>query len=144
MHELTFETGLVELSVNGVKTIRINPSDVGFLETLYSLMAKIESIETETDKKREKATDLAKIFDCLRTCDKKMRDAVDSVFGDGFSDEVFKGVRLMAMADGLTVLENFIFAVIDKMDDSVKDNLQKRDGRISKYTEKYQKHHNKQ
>ena len=63
---------------------------------------------------------------------------MDSVFGDGFCAEVFHGMQLTAMAGGLTVLENFVFAVIDKMDESIRDNMAKREGRIAKYTAKYQ------
>lgn len=143
MAELNFSTGLVDFTVNGVRTIQINPSDVGFLETIYALLGKVEAIESDTAKKREKADDTAKIFDYFRASDKKMREAVDSIFGQGFCDDVFKGVRLMAMADGLTVLENFLFAVIDQMDDSVQENLAKRNDRISKYTAKYEKYHQK-
>lgn len=143
MAELNFETGLVSFTVNGVRTININPSDVGFLETIYALMGKIEAIDTETSKKREKADDPAKIFDYFRSSDKKMREAVDSVFGEGFSNDVFHDVRLTAMANGLTVLENFLFAVIDQMDESVTENLAKRNDRISKYTKKYEKYHQK-
>lgn len=138
MKELKFETGLVEMPVNGGRSIRFNPADIGFMDTLFSLAAKIEAIEAETDKKRGKTDDLAKIFDYSRASDKRMREAVDSVFGVGFSDDVFPGIRLTAMADGLTVLENFIFAVMDEMDESVRDNLAKRNDRIAKYTAKYQ------
>lgn len=137
MAEINFSTGVVEMSVNGKRSIRFNPSDVGFMETLYSLMAKVDGIDAETRKKREKTEDPAKVFDYLRASDKRMREAVDGVFGDGFCDDVFDGVRLMALADGLTVLENFVFAVIDNMDETVRANLEARDSRIAHYTDKY-------
>lgn len=143
MKELNFDTGLVEMKVNGCRTIKINTTDVGFLETLYGLVGKIESIETERKKKCEKTDDLAKQFDYYRASDKLMRNAVDSVFGDGFCDEVFQGIRLTAGANGLTVLENFIFALIDEMDDTIKENVAMRSDRISKYTAKYEKYHAK-
>lgn len=137
MAEINFSTGVVEMSVNGVRSIRFNPSDIGFMDTLYALMAKVESIENDSQKKRENQTDPAKIFDSFRSNEKKMRDAVDAVFGDGFCDDVFSGVRLVALVDGLTVLENFIFAVIDQMDESVKANMEARNAKIEKYTAKY-------
>lgn len=139
MAEISFSTGIIEAPVNGGRTIRFNPADVGFMETLYSLMAKVESIDKENKSKRSKMQDPSKIFDNYRASDKRMREAVDAVFGDGFCDEVFNGVRLVALADGLTVLENFIFAVLDQMDDTVKENLAKRDSRIAKYTERYER-----
>lgn len=142
MKELKFETGIVELSVNGGRTIRFNPADLGFAETLYGLIGKIEAIDADTAKKKEKTNDPAKIFDYARSSDKRMREAVDSVFGEGFCEAVFRGVRLMALADGLTVLENFIFAIMDEMDGNVQDNLAKRNDRIAKYTAKYQNRKN--
>lgn len=138
MKELNFETGLVEMAVNGGRTVRFNPADVGFMDTLFTLLGKIEAIETEVEKKRAKTDDLAKRFDYARSSDKRMREAVDSIFGEGFCEEVFPGIRLTALADGLTVLENFIFAIMDEMDESVRDNLAKRNDRIANYTAKYQ------
>lgn len=141
MKELNFETGLVEMKVNGGRVIRFNPADLGFMDTLYSMLGKIESIEAETKKKQDKTDDPAKLFDRSRASDKQMRAAVDSVFGEGFCAEVFPGIlRLTALANGLSVLENFVFAVMDEMDESVRDNLAKREGRIAKYTAKYQKY----
>ena len=139
MKELNFSTGVVEMAVNGGRTIRFNPADIGFLDTLYSLLGKLESIDAETLKKRDKTDDPAKFFDYARLCDKRMKEAVDSVFGEGFCNDVFQGVRLFALAEGLTVIENFIFAIIDKMDESVRENMAQRSGRMAKYTEKYQK-----
>lgn len=142
MKELNFETGLAEMAVNGGRVIRFNPADIGFLDTLYGLLGKIESIEMETKKKQGQTDDLAKLFDRSRASDKRMRDAVDSVFGEGFCADVFPGIRLTALAGGLTVLENFVFAIMDEMDDSIRDNMAKREGRIAKYTAKYQTHRN--
>lgn len=140
MKELTFDTGVVEMSVNGGRVIRFNPADIGFLETLYGLIGKIEAIDTETAKKKDKSDDPAKMFDYSRAADKRMREAVDAVFGDGFCADVFQELRLIAMANGLSVIENFIFSIIDEMDESVQENLAKRKGRIAKYTEKYAKY----
>ena len=143
MAEIRFSTGVVEMPVNGGRTIRFNPVDVGFLDTLYGLLAKVDAIDKETAKKREKTEDLSKVFDYLRASDRRMREAVDAVFGEGFSDDVFNGVRLTAQADGLSVLENFAFAVIDQMDESVTENMARRNERIAKYTAKYEKYKHK-
>lgn len=140
MADILFDTGVKEFQVNGVRTIRFNPADIGFAETLYSVIAKINAIDEETKKKRSGTNDYAKIFDYNRAEDKKMRDAVDSVFGENFCADVFGDIRLTAIADGLSVIENFAFAVLDQMDKSITENMAKRDARISKYTEKYQKY----
>lgn len=140
MAEIVFETGVQEFKVNGGRSIRFNPADIGFAETLYGVIAKINTIDEETRKKRESTTDYAKIFDYNRSADKRMREVVDAVFGDGFCSDVFGDIRLVALADGLSVVENFAFAVLDQMDAGITENLAKRDARIAKYTAKYQKY----
>lgn len=144
MLELNFDTGVVEMSVLGKRTITFNPTDIGFMESLYSMMAKVESIESDVEKKREKTDDPAKFFDYHRLSDKREREAVDSVFGDGFCDDVFGRLRLAALNDeGLMLIERFAFGIIDQMDESVKDTMAKRQDSLSKYTAKYQKYHQK-
>ena len=96
------------MSVNGGRVIRFNPADIGFLETLYGLVAKLDDIDSETSKKKDKTDDLAKGFDYSKAADKRKREAVDAVFGEGFCADVFQELRLDALADGLKVVENFI------------------------------------
>ena len=50
MDEIRFSTGVVEMSVNGGRTIRFNPADIGFLDTLYSLLGKLDAINSDEDK----------------------------------------------------------------------------------------------
>ena len=87
----------------------------------------------------EESEDPAAKFDISRDEDRQMRSAVDSLFGNGFCEDVFK-TRLFAIADGMTVIENFLFGVLDMMDESVTENISKRDAKIRKYTEKYRKY----
>lgn len=138
---LSVETGLVELTVNGKHTIQINPSDAGFADTLYCLVSKLESIHKEKNAAAEAEKDPIARFDISRSEDAEMRKAVDAVFGEGFCADVFDGIRLFAMAEGLTVIENFLYALLDKMDQDITSNLAKRDARIAKYTSKYRKYH---
>lgn len=140
MADIVFSTGVVEMSVNGVRTIKFNPSDMGFADVLFSLAGKIDDIEKTRQEKTDKTNDAAKAFEYFRASDRKMREAVDEVFGENFCDDVFDGVRLTALSDGLTVIENFIFAVLDKMDDDITENMSKRNDRIKKYTDKYNNH----
>lgn len=139
MEELKFEIGLKEMQVNGGRIIRFNPSDEGFLETLYGMIIKVQNILAEMEKKRAKNDDLSKIFDYSRTREKQLREVVDSVFGENFCADVFVDIRMLALADGMTVLENFLYAVIEKMDEDVRDNLARRNSRVQYYTEKYKK-----
>ena len=137
---LAIETGLVELDVNGVRTIHINPSDAGFAEDLYGLASKLQEISRSKEAALEAAQTPVEKFDISRAEDKEMRQAVDDMFGEGFCADVFPGVRLFALSDGLTVVENFLFALLDKMDEDITANIAKRDARIKKYTSKYSKY----
>ncbi len=132
----------VPVCVDDVETGRFldfNPSDQGFAEDLYGLVNKISAIHEEKKKMYELAADPAAKFDISRDEDRQMRSAVDSLFGNGFCEDVFK-TRLFAIADGMTVIENFLFGVLDMMDESVTENISKRDAKIRKYTEKYRKY----
>ena len=121
------------------REVEFNPADQGFAEELYGLVSKLSKIHEARVKEYEAETDAAVRFDLSREEDAQMRAAVDSLFGEGFCRDVFK-TRLFALADGMTVVENFLFALMDEMDASVTENLAKRDSRIRKYTEKYSKY----
>lgn len=141
---LSISSGILHKPVimDGVDTGRsvdFNPADQGFTENLYGLVSKLSAIHEETTKRYETEENPAVRFDISRSEDAEMREAVDSIFGEGFCKDVFK-TRLFAIADGLTIVENFLFAILDEMDDSITENLSKRDARIRKYTEKYSKY----
>lgn len=121
------------------RTVDFNPADNGFAESLYGLISKLSQIHEARKKQYDEEADPAARFDISRAEDAQMRETVDSVFGEGFCRDVFK-TRLFALADGMTVVENFMFALLDEMDESITENLAKRDARIKKYTEKYSKY----
>lgn len=121
------------------RTVDFNPSDQGFAENLYGMVCKLQKIHDDCEKKYQAEQDPVARFEISMAMDQEMRESVDSIFGEGFCRDVFK-VRLFSMADGMTVIENFLFALLDEMDASVTENLEKRDARIKKYTEKYSKY----
>lgn len=122
------------------RSIDINPSDQGFAEDLYGLVSKIEQIHMEKRKLLETEEDTAARFDICRSEDREMRAVVDGLFGENFCRDVFGAVRLFALANGLTVIENLLFALLDEMDDSITANIAKRDERVQKYIQKYKKY----
>lgn len=121
------------------RTVDFNPADQGFAESLYGLVSKLGKIHDAKKKEYEAEQDLTNRFEICMAEDTEMRKAVDSLFGDGFCNDVFK-VRLFAISDGMTVIENFLIALLDEMDEAVTENLARRDARIKKYTEKYSKY----
>lgn len=121
------------------RTVNFNPVDQEFAEELYALVYRIGEIHNAKNKERASETDILKKFEINRAEDKELRAAVDAVFGEGFSNDVFK-VRLFAVSDGLTVVENFLFALLDELDESTTSNIAKRNAKIQKYTEKYKRY----
>ena len=121
------------------RAVDFNPADQGFVESLYGLVSKISKIHETKAKEYEAAADAAEKFDIGRAEDAEMREAVDSLFGEGFCKDVFK-TRLFALVDGMTAIENFLFALMDEMDASIMENMAKRDAQIRKYTDKYSKY----
>lgn len=121
------------------RTVDFNPADQGFAESLYCLVSKISSIHDAKMKEYEAAKDAVQKFDIGRAEDAEMRASVDSLFGEGFCKDVFK-TRLFALVDGVTVIEGFLLSILDEMDDTITDNIAKRDAKIKKYTDKYSKY----
>lgn len=121
------------------RTVNFNPVDQEFAEELYALVYRIGEIHNAKNKERASETDILKKFEINRAEDKELRAAVDAVFGEGFSNDVFK-VRLFAVSDGLTVVENFLFTLLDELDESTTSNIAKRNAKIQKYTEKYKRY----
>jgi len=141
---LQLDEGLVELTINNTRTVRFNPSDVGFAEDLYALAEKLNDIHKSTAKAFEESGEDYKVyFSASKAEDEQMRAAVDDFFGEGFCRDIFPHVRLYALSDGLTVIENFLYGLVDKMDDDISANMSKRNARIAKYTQKYAKYRKK-
>lgn len=141
--ELTSGLKILPVIVDGWdtgRTVNFNPVDQEFAEELYALVYRIGEIHKTKNKARAAETDVLKKFEINRAEDREMREAVDVVFGDGFSNDVFK-VRLFAISDnGLTMVENFLFSLLDELDEATTARIAKRDSQIHKYTAKYRKY----
>ena len=144
MEKLEISSGLRHMPVivdgwDTGRTVNFNPADQEFAEELYALVHKIGQIHKQQNERRGKETDILKKFEINREEDREMRRAVDDVFGEGFANDVFK-VRLFAVSDGLTVVEAFLFALLDEMEETATANISKRDEKIRKYTDKYRRY----
>lgn len=145
MEEMNLTSGIrvLPVIVDGVdtgRTVNFNPADQEFAEELYSLVYRIGKIHEEKNRQRAAESDILKKFDINRAEDCEMRKTVDLVFGDGFSEAVFP-TRLFAVSeDGLTVVESFLFSLMDKLDEGITARMAKRDANIRKHTDKYRKY----
>ncbi len=130
---------ITDTGVDTGRSVDFNPADQGFAEELYGLVSKLTQIHEKKVEAAKDAADPAERFDLSRAEDADMRKAVDALFGEGFCGDVFK-TRLFAVVDGMTVIEAFLYSLLDEMDESITENLAKRDAKIKKYTVKYEKY----
>lgn len=141
--ELTSGIQRLPVIVDGQDSGRIvafNPADQEFAEMLYALVHRIGEIHKDKNQLRSEETDVLKKFEINREEDQQMRCAVDEVFGEGFCGDVFQ-TRLFALSEeGLTVVESFLFSLLDQMDEGITAKMAKRDANIRKYTDKYRKY----
>lgn len=136
--ELNFANGVQSYTVNGVKdALRLNPSDAEMLRKVYLALKDLEGKQKEQAEAREKSGDIQAVFDRLHALDQEMRGVLDGLFGDGLCEKIFGEMSLYALADGFPVWENFLLAVIDLFDDSVKREAALSDKRIQKHVQKY-------
>ena len=68
-----------------------------------------------------------------------MRELIDGVFGKPVCKELFSGLNVYALADGLPVWCNFLLAVMDEVDTTFSREQKAMNPRIAKYTAKYHK-----
>lgn len=136
--ELNFANGVQSYTVNGVKdALRLNPADAEMLRKVYLALKELEGKQKERAKAGAGSEDIEAVLDRLHALDQEMRCVLDGLFGDGLCEKIFGEMSLYASADGLPVWENFILAVIDLFDDSVKREAALSDKRIQKHVQKY-------
>ena len=136
--ELNFANGVQSYTVNGVEdALRLNPTDAEMLQKIYLAMKDLEGKQKERAKVGKRSEDIEETFSLLHALDQEMRGVLDGLFGDGLCEKIFGEMSLYASADGLPVWENFILAVIDLFDDSVKREAALSDKRIQKHVQKY-------
>lgn len=139
MKELVFDTGRVTFSVNGACEVSFNPTDSEFVKRLFDAFETLDKKQDAYKAEVEKMADKKQIFDIARQRDKEMREIIDSVFETPVSDSLFGSMNVYALADGLPVWCNLMFAVMDEVDTTFAREQKATDARIKKYTEKYHK-----
>lgn len=139
MKELVFDTGRITFSVNGACEVSFNPTDSEFVKRLFDAFETLDKKQDAYKAEVEKMADKKQIFDIARQRDKEMREIIDSVFEAPVSDSLFGSMNVYALADGLPVWCNLMFAVMDEVDTTFAREQKATDARIKKYTEKYHK-----
>ena len=135
MKELNFDLGLNEYDLGGKVTVQFNPTDVSFLEKLSESFATLDRIQEEV--KREEISDEKDVYNLAKNLDTKMREIINSLFGQDVCTPLFGEMNLFASAGGLPVWANLLLAIADEVQASMDSELKQREARIRKYTEKY-------
>ena len=135
MKELNFDLGLNEYDLGGKVTVKFNPTDVSFLEKLSESFATLDRIQEEV--KREEISDEKDVYNLAKNLDTKLRDIIDALFGMDVCTPLFGEMNLFASAGGLPVWANLMLAIADEVQASMQGELEKRNDKIRKYTEKY-------
>ena len=135
MKELNFDLGLNEYDLGGKVTVQFNPTDVSFLEKLSESFATLDRIQEEV--KREEISDEKDVYNLAKNLDTKMREIINSLFGQDVCTPLFGEMNLFASAGGLPVWTNLMLAIADEVQASMQGELEKRNDKIRKYTEKY-------
>jgi hypothetical protein len=140
--ELLFDDGLVSFGINGGKaTITINPTDADFFGKVYDSFSTLAKKQDKFEDER-KTVKKEEVFDFARKVSAEMRGVIDEIFApvcdaSSICDAIFGDMNLYAYAGGLPVWCNFLFAVMDKADDSISKEQKLTEPAIKKYTSKY-------
>ena len=112
MKKITFDTGLEEVVIGG-GVLRFNPQDPNLYARFDEAAKKLQAVEKEMMAKAEGAEG-AKVIQILHDADRKMKDVLGWVFGNGNDfDAILDGVNLLAIAqNGERVVTN-LFAALE-------------------------------
>lgn len=139
MNTLNFETGLAAFSVNGRAEITFNPTDSNFVERLFNAFDTLDKKQEAYKEEVAKVGDKKEVFQIARRRDAEMRELIDGVFETPVCADIFGGMNVYAMANGLPVWCNFLLAVMDEIDTTFAKEQKATNPRIAKYTAKYHK-----
>lgn len=139
MKELNFETGLVTYEINGGVTVQFNPTDSNFVQRLFDAYETLDGKQEHYKKRVEMMADKKQVFEFAREQDEEMREIIDGLFGQPVSDEIFGGLNVYAMADGLPVWCNLMFAVMDEIDTGFAREQKATNPRLEVYRKKWDK-----
>lgn len=139
MGEIKFATGVKEYRINDAVTVYFNPTDVEFARKIYAAFDELDKQQERYRAEIKRIEGTPKIFEYARERDTDMRRIIDDLFGREVCNELFGGVNVYAMADGLPIWCNLMLAVIDELDAGLNREQRATSARVQKYTSKYHK-----
>ena len=146
MNDINFDLGVKTFNLAGRVSVSFNPTDLGFLEKIYDVLADLDQKQTEYETKA-KNIDLSKgvesgaeFFALSREADKHIRGKIDELFGADVAAPLLGDIHSYARnSEGLPIWLALLMAVLDQMEGSIADADKQANARIRKYTAKYSK-----
>ena len=138
--QLNFDTGIVDYEINGGAHVRFNPADVAFTECFYNTFKQLESQQEEFEKRVAEINegDRTELFAYARERDAEMRERINELFQDDIADSIFGGCNCYAMAEGMPLWINFLFAVAEEIRNAYDEESKKQDPRLKQFDAKHE------
>ncbi|MFV0517251.1 MAG: hypothetical protein ACK5MV_07635 [Aminipila sp.] len=144
MDNLNFDSGMMELAINGdeSKVLRINPADEKIVEGLLKIVESKEIKEfIENEKalfdKSNKDSNLEKVKKKNQLnleLDKFLRNELDLILGVGISELVFGDICVTAInSNGEIIFSSFVNALLNM----IKSEILKRSAKTQEIIKKY-------
>lgn len=149
MNAIRVDTGIREYPVmdmdgNVLTTVRMNPTDMNFIETVFNALEDIDRMYTgyqEEVKKIEKIEDDTEagvqMFDLTGNANVQIREKINNLFSTDICTPIIGNMSILTPADGFPLWANILFGFIDLFDAKLVEEKQKQNPRIEKYTKKY-------
>lgn len=138
--QLNFDTGIVDYEINGGAHVRFNPADVAFTERFYNAFKQLEGQQEEFERRVNEINegDKTELFAYARERDAEMREKINELFQADIADAVFDGVNCYAMANGMPLWINFLFAVAEEIRNAYDEEQKKQDPRLKQFDSKHE------
>ena len=143
---INFDIGIKEYAIpglNGDYTVRINPTDLTFVERVFSVFEQMDAKQEEYDKLLTDAKDTKDVFEIYHRFESEMRGMINGVFRDENAAEGIFGKEneytVFALAGGLPLWTNLMLALIDECDERFTKEKKATNPRIQKYIDKFNK-----
>lgn len=137
--DVIFEEGYKEFTINGdpTRVIKFNPSDISIIERAQKVRKEIsEEVKSLDNLKIEDEEELA---NAVNKVNEIVKEKINYMFGSDVSGIAFGLQSPIASANGVTLAERFISAVLPIIQKEIEEEDKKSKVRISKYTERYHK-----
>lgn len=139
MKELKIATGVETYKLNDSVEVSFNPTDAAFGEKLFNAFDTLDKRQESYKAEVGKAEGKKELFDVVRKLDGEMREIINDVFEFDVCSGLFGELNVYALAEGLPLWANLLFAIMDEMDETVMREKKAMNPRIAKYTKKYHK-----